>query len=61
MIKASPMNLEEVFKNMDKDESGKLSAVEFRKALRKLSLGLSARDIDMVMSRIDTNNDGQID
>jgi Ca2+-binding EF-hand superfamily protein len=61
LIKASPNNIEEVFKNMDTDESGKLSAVEFRKALRKLSLGLSARDIDMVMSRIDTNNDGQID
>ncbi|OMJ86438.1 hypothetical protein SteCoe_12017 [Stentor coeruleus] len=61
LIKASPNNIEEVFKNMDTDQSGKLSAVEFRKALRKLSLGLSARDIDQVMSRIDTNNDGQID
>lgn len=61
LIKASPCNIEEVFKNFDIDDSGKLSASEFRKALRKLSLGLSARDIDMVMSRIDTNNDGQID
>lgn len=61
LIKASPNNLEQVFKNIDTDESGKLSAVEFRKALRKLGVGLSARDIDLVMSRIDTNNDGQID
>ncbi|OMJ89166.1 hypothetical protein SteCoe_8712 [Stentor coeruleus] len=61
LIKASPNNIEEVFKNMDTDQSGKLSSMEFRKALRKLSLGLSARDIDLVMSRIDTNNDGQID
>ena len=61
LVKASPNNLEEVFKNIDVDESGKLSAVEFRKALRKLGIGLSARDIDTIMSRIDTNNDGQID
>jgi Ca2+-binding EF-hand superfamily protein len=61
LVKASPNNLEEVFKNIDTDDSGKLSAPEFRKALRKLSLGLSARDIDNVISRIDTNNDGQID
>ena len=61
LVKASPNNLEEVFKKIDSDDSGKLSAVEFRKALRKLAVGLSARDIDIVMSRIDTNNDGQID
>ena len=61
LVKASPNNLEEVFKNIDTDESGKLSAVEFRKALRKLGIGLSARDIDTIMSRIDTNHDGQID
>jgi Ca2+-binding EF-hand superfamily protein len=61
LIKASPINLEEVFKKIDTDDSGKLSVIEFRKALRKLAVGLSARDIDLVMSRIDTNNDGQID
>lgn len=61
LVKASPNNLEQVFKNIDIDDSGKLSAVEFRKALRKLGVGLSARDIDLVMSRIDVNNDGQID
>ena len=61
LIKASPNSLETVFNEIDTDQSGKLSAVEFRKALRKLGVGLSARDIDLVMSRIDANNDGLID
>ena len=61
LIKASPISLEDIFKEIDSDESGKLSAVEFRKALRKLNIGLSARDIDNILSRIDTNNDGVID
>ena len=61
LIKASPASLEDIFKEIDSDDSGKLSAVEFRKALRKLSIGLSARDIDNILCRIDTNNDGLID
>ncbi|CAG9333497.1 unnamed protein product [Blepharisma stoltei] len=61
LIKASPFTVEEIFKQMDTDASGKLSAIEFRNAMRKLGLGLTARDIELVVSRIDTNNDGLID
>ena len=46
---------------MDTDNSGKLSAIEFRNAMRKLQLGLTAREIDDLLLRVDTNNDGQID
>jgi Ca2+-binding EF-hand superfamily protein len=35
--------------------------VEFRNAIRQLNLGLTAREIDKVMLRIDTNSDGKID
>ena len=61
LIRASPYSLEDVFKQMDTDSSGVISAIEFRKAIRKLGLGLTAKDIDALLSRIDTNNDGQID
>jgi len=35
--------------------------VEFRNAIRKLNLGLTSREIDKLMLRIDSNQDGKID
>ena len=35
--------------------------MEFRNAIRKLGLGLSSRDIDALLVRFDTNQDGKID
>lgn len=61
LIRASPYSIEDIFKQMDTDNSGTLSLIEFRNAMRKLNIGLSAKDIDGLLSRIDTNNDGQID
>ena len=61
LLKSSPKPLEEIFREMDADSSGKLSAIEFRNALRSLNLGLTARDIDQLLFRVDTNADGQID
>ena len=61
LIRASPYSIEEIFKEMDKDNNGTLSLIEFRNAMRKLNIGLSAKDIDGLLARIDTNNDGQID
>ena len=61
LIRASPYSIEDIFKEMDKDNNGTLSLIEFRNAMRKLNIGLSAKDIDGLLARIDTNNDGQID
>jgi hypothetical protein len=35
--------------------------VELRNAIRKLGVGLTSRDIDQLMAKIDTNSDGRID
>lgn len=35
--------------------------MEFRNALRRLGLGITSREIDQVMNRIDSNGDGKID
>lgn len=46
---------------MDSDGNGVISQVEFRNAIKQLKLGLKSTEIDQLMSRIDTNNDGKID
>ena len=61
LILAVPVPLKEVFKQFDTDGSGKLSSQEFRNGIRKLGLGLTSREIDQLMIRIDTNMDSQID
>lgn len=45
---------------MDTDGNGFISQVEFRNAIRKLNLGLSSREIDQLLSKIDVNGDGKI-
>lgn len=35
--------------------------MEFRNAIRKLNLGISSKEIDQLMVRIDSNKDGLID
>ena len=61
IIRTSPLSFEQVFNEFDSDGNGFITRVEFRNALRKLNLGLTAREIDKVMLRIDTNQDGKID
>lgn len=43
------------------DGNGFVTAVEFRSAIRKLNIGLSSKEIDQLMVRIDANGDGSID
>ena len=45
---------------MDSDGNGFISQTEFRNAIRKLNLGLSSREIDELLSKLDTNSDGKI-
>lgn len=61
IMKSSSLTMEDIFKKFDEDGNGWISSNEFRNAIRKLNLGLSSRDIDLVMKRVDMNGDGQID
>lgn len=53
--------MHEIFAEFNPDGNGQVTAVEFRNAIRKLNLGLSSREIDQLMVRIDANKDGLID
>lgn len=52
--------LEEMFLQMDKDHSGKLTYNEFREAFRTLSYGLNDNDINMLVALADEDHDEYI-
>ena len=60
-MNTSQKSLEEIFNSMDTDKNGYLSQQEFRHAIRKLNIGVSSQEIDNVMKKIDSNQDGKID
>lgn len=61
IIATSPKSLQEIFDDFDEDGNGFVTLVEFRNAIRRLGLGLTSREIDQIMARIDSNGDGRID
>jgi hypothetical protein len=61
IIRSSPQSFEDIFRSFDTDGNGYISEVEFRNAIRKLNLGITSREIDKIMEKIDTNQDGRID
>lgn len=54
-------SLEEMFRAMDKDGTGKLTYNEFRDSFRTLSYGLNDNDINMLIALADENDDERID
>jgi EF-hand domain pair len=61
IIRSSASSFEDIFKDFDSDGNGYISQVEFRNALRKLNLGVTSREIDKLLQKIDSNQDGKID
>lgn len=53
--------LEEMFTNMDKDGTGKLTYNEFRESFRTLTYGLNDNDINMLIALADEDHDERID
>ena len=60
IIRSSSKTIEDIFNEFDEDKNGQISQLEFRNAIRKLKLGLSSREIDKIMQKVDTNADGKI-
>ena len=61
IIRSSSKSFEDIFKEFDEEGNGTISQNEFRNAIRKLNLGLSSREIDKIMEKIDLNGEGKID
>ncbi len=61
IIRSSSKSFEDIFKQFDEDKNGIISQLEFRNAIRKLNLGLSSREIDKILTKVDKNSDGKID
>ncbi|GHP04863.1 hypothetical protein PPROV_000361500 [Pycnococcus provasolii] len=49
-----------VFQHFDKDGNGVLSRKEFKKCLQASQLGFSRKEVNLLMSSIDANDDGKI-
>lgn len=60
LIKASGKSIDSIFGQFDLDGSGDITAIEFKKAMKLISLGLTDMEIDRIMARTDANNDGII-
>ena len=60
LIKASGKSLDAIFGQFDVDGSGDITAIEFRKAMRLISLTLTDQEIDKIMQRVDANMDGVV-
>jgi hypothetical protein len=61
LVKSSSQTLEQIFNDLDQDNNGVLSTLEFRGAMRKLGIGLTSKEIDKLMIKTDKNSDGVID
>lgn len=60
LIKSSGKTIDAVFGQFDVDGSGDVTSVEFRKAMKLISLGLTDQEIDKIMARVDANQDGMV-
>ena len=60
-IKNIERALENLFNEIDKDKNGTIDRYEFEGLLEHVGLKFSGRDINILFSQIDVNNDGKID
>ena len=49
-----------IFSQIDTDSSGLISAKEFKKAMKMISLGLTDTEISKIMDRVDADHDGNV-
>jgi calmodulin len=54
-------NMKSIFKLADKDESGTLERHEFMNILKSVDIDISPFEMEILLSEIDSNNNGLID
>ena len=59
--KAPANELQEAFNEFDKDGSGKIDKAELKEALKKLGHEPADAKLDEYITRVDVNNDGEVD
>lgn len=59
-IKTSCKTLEEVFKKVDLDNQGVITNLEFKEAVRKLHIGFTSKEIDLMIKNIQPMADNKI-
>jgi len=60
IIRSSSKGIYELFKEVDIDNSGKISPKEFKAIIQKLNVGLSGYEIDLLLDYCDISDDGYV-
>jgi len=60
LTKEEEREFKEIFNLVDKDHGGSISKVELGQLMETLAISASQQEIDMMVSEIDKNNDGEI-
>jgi Ca2+-binding protein (EF-Hand superfamily) len=60
-IRSGKINLIDACKEYDPNETGKISIIEFRGALKKLNIGLTSIEVDQLMDFLNVDQKGMVD
>jgi Ca2+-binding protein (EF-Hand superfamily) len=60
-IRAGKKAIVDLFKQADKNNTGKISSVEFKNIIKQLNLGLSSIEINQLFDYVDISGDGYVD
>jgi hypothetical protein len=60
-IRAGRNNIIELFKQADVNQTGRVSAIEFRNVIKKLNLGLTSIEVNQLLDFADIFPDGTVD
>merc|ERR1712216_357633 len=61
LINSRFADMHKAFHHIDVDNTGYIDAAELKRAMRMWNVELSERELDALMSRVDTDGDGQVD
>ena len=59
--KVSPVKMRRLFGKFDKNNTGKVTAAEFKRGFMQLGVRVSTADVNALVDKLDINRDGSID